>query len=353
MANNVALITGVTGQDGAMLAELLLAKGYEVHGVKRRSSSFNTDRVDHLYQDPHEQEVHFNLHYGDMTDATNLIRLVQEIQPTEIYNLAAQSHVQVSFDTPEYTANSDAMGTLRLLEAMRILGMEKKTRFYQASTSELYGNADVSPQDESTPFHPRSPYAAAKLYAYWITVNYREAYDVHASNGILFNHEGPTRGETFVTRKITRAVAAIQLGLQDTIYLGNLDSERDWGHARDYVDGMWRMLQQDTPDDYVLATGESHSVREFVTHAFARIGRTIEWRGTGIEEQGVDADSGAVLVKVDPRYFRPTELFKLHGDAAKAKRVLGWQATTTFEALVHEMVDEDLKVIEREDRNER
>ena len=313
MADKVALISGVTGQDGAYLAEYLLGKGYVVHGIKRRSSSFNTPRVDHLYEDPHEKDVRFFMHYGDMTDATNLIRLVQMTQPAEIYNLAAQSHVQVSFETPEYTANADALGPLRLLEAIRILGMEETVRFYQASTSELYGDAPA-PQDETTPFRPRSPYAAAKLYAYWMTVNYREAYGLHASNGILFNHEGPTRGETFVTRKITRAVAAIELGYQDRLFLGNLDAKRDWGHARDYVDGMWRILQQAEPDDYVLATGETHSVREFVERAFERIGRRIDWRGAGLEEQGLDARTGAVLVEIDPRYFRPTEVDYLHGD---------------------------------------
>src|SRR5438477_1969875 len=305
MAQKVALITGATGQDGAYLAELLLAKGYVVHGVKRRSSSLNTQRVDHLYVDPHESDARFFMHYGDMTDATNLIRLVQETQPSEIYNLGAQSHVQVSFETPEYTANADGIGTLRLLEAIRILKLERKVRFYQASTSELYGKVQETPQRETTPFYPRSPYAAAKLYAYWITVNYREAYGIHASNGILFNHEGPTRGETFVTRKITRAVAAIHRGLQDRLYLGNLDAMRDWGHARDYVEGMWMIVQQPEPGDYVLATGESHSVREFAEKAFASIGRRIEWRGSGKKEQGIDARSGRILVEVDPRYFRP------------------------------------------------
>ena len=344
MSDNVALITGVTGQDGALLAELLLAKGYVVHGVKRRSSSFNTDRVDHLYQDPHERDVRFRLHYGDMTDATNLIRLVQETQPTEIYNLAAQSHVQVSFETPEYTANSDALGTLRLLEAMRILGLEKSAKFYQASTSELYGNAPA-PQSEDTPFEPRSPYAAAKLYAYWITRNYREAYGLHASNGILFNHEGPTRGETFVTRKITRAVAAIAQGFQDKLFLGNLDAKRDWGHARDYVEGMWRIVQQATPDDYVLATGETHSVREFVELAFAETGVTIRWQGKGVEEQGIDDATGRVLVEIDPRYFRPTEVELLLGDPAKAERVLGWKHTTPFRTLVKEMVAADMAAV--------
>src|SRR6266700_138329 len=308
MSERVAFITGVTGQDGAYLAELLLGKGYVVHGVKRRSSSFNTERVDHLYHDLHEGDVRFVLHYGDMTDATNLIRIVQDVRPTEIYNLAAQSHVQVSFETPEYTANADALGTLRLLEAIRILRMEEQVRFYQASTSELYGKVQESPQRETTPFHPRSPYAAAKLYAYWITVNYREAYGIHASNGILFNHEGPLRGETFVTRKITRAVAAIECRLQDCLFIGNLDAKRDWGHARDFVEGMWRIVQQPTPDDYVLATGETHSVREFVEKAFACVGRSIVWQGSGADEKGVDKKTGAALVQVDPRYFRPTEV---------------------------------------------
>ncbi len=348
MADKVALITGVTGQDGAYLAELLLAKGYVVHGIKRRSSSFNTARVDHLYADPHEAGVRFFLHHGDMTDATNLIRLVQESQPTEIYNLAAQSHVQVSFETPEYTANADALGALRLLEAVRILGLADSVRYYQASTSELYGNTTETPQRETTPFHPRSPYAAAKLYAYWMTVNYREAYGFHASNGILFNHEGPTRGETFVTRKITRAVAAIELGMQERVYLGNLDAERDWGHARDYVEGMWAMLQQPEPDDYVLATGESHSVREFVERAFAETGRRLEWRGEGADEQGLCAETGRVLVEVDPAYFRPTEVYKLQGDAAKARARLGWRHRTSFADLVAEMVASDLEVMRRE-----
>ncbi|MGR0185200.1 GDP-mannose 4,6-dehydratase [Azospirillum aestuarii] len=346
--SKVALITGVTGQDGAYLAELLLAKGYTVHGVKRRSSSFNTERVEHLYHDVHEGDVRFRMHYGDLTDATNLIRIVQEVQPDEIYNLAAQSHVQVSFETPEYTANSDGLGTLRLLEAIRILGLEKKTRFYQASTSELYGLVQETPQKETTPFYPRSPYAAAKLYAYWITVNYREAYGIHASNGILFNHEGPTRGETFVTRKITRAVAAIQLGLQKTLYLGNLDAKRDWGHARDYVEGMWRILQQDKADDYVLATGETHSIREFVELAFGCVGRKIEWRGTGVDEKGVDVATGDILIEVDPRYFRPTEVDLLLGDPSKAHAKLGWKHTTTFPELVREMVSNDLARTERE-----
>jgi GDPmannose 4,6-dehydratase len=342
MADKVALITGATGQDGAYLAELLLSKGYFVHGIKRRSSSFNTGRVDHLYQDQHDQDVRFKLHYGDLTDATNLIRIIQETQPTEIYNLGAQSHVNVSFETPEYTANADAIGTLRLLEAIRILSLEKKTRFYQASTSELYGNAQETPQKETTPFYPRSPYAAAKLYAYWITVNYREAYGIHASNGILFNHESPLRGETFVTRKITRAVAAIELGLQSTLFLGNLNAKRDWGHARDYVEGMWLIVQQDEPDDYVLATGEAHSVRQFVEKAFAHVGRTIVWKGAGVAEKGVDQGSGKVLVEVDPRYFRPTEVDHLVGDPLKAHNRLGWRHRVTFDELVREMVDGDL-----------
>ena len=347
MTEKIALITGVTGQDGAYLAELLLDKGYEVHGVKRRSSSFNTARVDHLYQDPHEDGVRFFMHYGDMTDATNLIRLVQETRPTEIYNLAAQSHVQVSFETPEYTANADGLGTLRLLEAIRILGLEDTVRFYQASTSELYGSTPP-PQDETSSFAPRSPYGAAKLYAYWVTVNYREAYGFHASNGILFNHEGPTRGETFVTRKITRAVAAIKLGLQSALHLGNLDAVRDWGHARDYVEGMWRIVCHDKPDDFVLATGESHSVREFVELAFTHIGRTIAWSGEGLDEQGKDAESGEVLVRIDPRYFRPTEVDNLRGDPSKAKEVLGWEHRTSFSELVREMVEADFVTVKNE-----
>ena len=350
MTRKTALITGVTGQDGAYLAELLLDKDYVVHGIKRRSSSFNTERVDHLYRDPHLGEARFRLHFGDMTDATNLIRLLQETQPDEIYNLAAQSHVAVSFETPEYTANSDALGTLRLLEAMRILNLGEKTRFYQASTSELYGNAPEAPQSETTPFAPRSPYAAAKLYAYWITVNYREAYGFHASNGILFNHESPIRGETFVTRKITRAVASISLGMQQTLYLGNLDAKRDWGHARDYVDGMWRILQEDLADDYVLATGEDHSVREFVELAYAHVGRKLEWLGTGVEETGFDADSGEVLVKVDSRYFRPTEVDSLLGDPRKAREVLGWTHRTSFAELVKDMVDSDIEKVAYEGR---
>jgi GDPmannose 4,6-dehydratase len=347
MAARVALITGATGQDGAYLAELLLNKGYVVHGIKRRSSSFNTGRVDHLYQDPHDLGVNFILHYGDMTDATNLIRIVQETRPDEIYNLAAQSHVQVSFETPEYTANADGLGTLRLLEAIRILGMGKHVRFYQASTSELYGLVQETPQRETTPFYPRSPYAAAKLYAYWITVNYREAYGFHASNGILFNHEGPTRGETFVTRKITRAVAAIKIGRQNRLFLGNLDAKRDWGHARDFVEGMWRILQQQQPDDYVLATGETHSVREFVEKAFAQIGIQIVWQGQGVAETGIDHASGRVLVEIDPRYFRPTEVDLLIGDPSKAKAKLGWQHSVSFEQLVAEMVTADLENVAR------
>ena len=343
-----ALITGVTGQDGAYLAQLLLSKGYTVHGVKRRSSSFNTARIDSLYVDPHEHETRFFLHYGDMTDSANLIRLVQETQPDEIYNLAAQSHVQVSFETPEYTANADAIGALRLLEAIRILKMEETVRYYQASTSELYGKVQEIPQRETTPFYPRSPYAAAKLYAYWITVNYREAYGIHASNGILFNHEGPTRGETFVTRKITRAVAAIERGLQSTLFLGNLDAKRDWGHARDYVEGMWRIVQHHQGDDFVLATGETHSVREFVERAFLETGRTIRWNGEGINETGVDQKTGATLVKIDPRYFRPTEVDLLIGDASKAKTKLGWAPKVSFAELVKEMVASDLIEIDRE-----
>jgi GDPmannose 4,6-dehydratase len=349
-SNKVALITGATGQDGALLAELLLKKGYVVHGMKRRASLINTDRVDHLYHDPHEAEVKFFLHYGDLTDATNLIRIVQEVQPDEIYNLAAQSHVQVSFETPEYTANSDALGTLRLLEAIRILGLVEKTRFYQASTSELYGKVQAIPQSETTPFYPRSPYAAAKLYAYWITVNYREAYRLHASNGILFNHEGPTRAETFVTRKITRAVAAIHLGLQEKLFLGNLDAKRDWGHARDYVEGMWLILQQPEPDDYVLATGETHTVREFVERAFAEVGITIGWKGQGIDERGLDAATGKCLVEIDARYFRPTEVDLLLGDPTKAHERLGWKHKTPFPQLVAEMVASDLDVMQRRGR---
>ncbi|MBJ7414920.1 MAG: GDP-mannose 4,6-dehydratase [Niveispirillum sp.] len=345
MSRKVALITGVTGQDGAYLSELLLSKGYIVHGLKRRSSSLNTARIDHLYQDIHEKDVRFQLHYGDLTDSTNLIRIVQETQPDEIYNLAAQSHVQVSFETPEYTANADGIGTLRLLEAIRILKLEEKTRFYQASTSELYGLVQETPQRETTPFYPRSPYAAAKLYAYWITVNYREAYGMHASNGILFNHESPIRGETFVTRKITRAVAAIHHGKQDCLYLGNLDAKRDWGHARDYVEGMWRILQQEKAEDFVLATGETHTVREFVERAFGHVGKNIEWSGEGVDEIGRDAATGAVLVRIDPRYFRPTEVDLLLGDPAKAKEKLGWTHTTSFTDLVKDMVQSDVKLL--------
>jgi GDPmannose 4,6-dehydratase len=345
--DKVALITGVTGQDGAYLAQFLLDKGYLVHGIKRRSSSFNTERVDHLYADPHLPNVRFFMHYGDMTDSTNLIRVVQETRPTEIYNLAAQSHVQVSFETPEYTANADGIGTLRLLEAIRILGMMDRVRFYQASTSELYGLVQETPQRETTPFYPRSPYGAAKLYAYWITVNYREAYGMHASNGILFNHESPIRGETFVTRKITRAVAAIRHGLQDCLYLGNLDAKRDWGHARDYVEGMWLIMQQDRPDDYLLATGETHPVREFVERAFAEVGCKIGWQGKGIDEKGVDVESGKVRVAVDPRYFRPTEVDILVGDASKARAKLGWKHRSSFTDLVKEMVAADLDMIDR------
>jgi GDPmannose 4,6-dehydratase len=343
-----ALITGVTGQDGAYLAELLLSKGYRVWGIKRRSSSFNTARVDNLYQDPHNGDPHFRLVYGDMTDATNLIRVVQEVQPDEIYNLAAQSHVQVSFETPEYTANADALGVLRLLEAIRILHLEQKTRFYQASTSELYGKAAEVPQSEKTPFYPRSPYAAAKIYGYWITVNYREAYGMHASNGILFNHESPLRGETFVTRKITRAVAAIALGLQDKLYLGNLNAKRDWGHARDYVAGMWAILQQDQPDDYVLATGETHTVREFTELAFQEADCRVKWEGSGVAERGIDAKTGRVLVEIDPRYFRPTEVDILLGDASKARQKLGWRPAVSFRELVAEMVAADMKVVTEE-----
>ena len=340
--SKTALITGITGQDGAYLARLLLEKGYRVHGIKRRSSSFNTGRIDDIYEDPHAPAPQLSLHYGDLTDATNLIRIVQEVQPDEIYNLAAQSHVAVSFETAEYTANSDAIGTLRLLEAIRILKLEGKTRFYQASTSELYGKVQEVPQSETTPFYPRSPYAAAKLYAYWITVNYREAYGIHASNGILFNHESPLRGETFVTRKITRAAAAIVLGRQAVLYLGNLDAQRDWGHAREYVEGMWRMVQQDHGDDYVLATGKTTTVRQFTEWAFADAGITLEWRGSGAGEQGFCAATGALRVAVDPRYFRPTEVELLIGDPTKAREQLGWRHTITVRELVREMVEADL-----------
>lgn len=343
-----ALITGITGQDGAYLAEFLLEKGYEVHGIKRRSSSFNTVRVDHLYKDPHEQDVRFFMHYGDLTDATNLIRIIQEIQPDEIYNLAAQSHVKVSFETPEYTANADALGTLRLLEAIRILKLEERTRFYQASTSELFGKAREIPQRETTPFYPRSPYAVAKLYGYWITVNYREAYKMFACNGILFNHESPIRGETFVTRKITRAVARIKLGLQERLYLGNLDAKRDWGYAGDYVKAMWLMLQQEDPEDYVIATGESHSVREFVEKAFGEIGIKIVWEGSGADETGKDSEAGKSLVKIDRSYFRPTEVDFLLGDPTKARSKLGWEPAVSFDELIKMMVREDLKEAEKD-----
>ncbi|MDP9139636.1 MAG: GDP-mannose 4,6-dehydratase [Pseudomonadota bacterium] len=352
-----ALITGITGQDGAYLAESLLKKGYEVHGIKRRSSLFNTDRIDHLYQDPHESGRRLFLHYGDLTDSTNLIRIVQDVQPDEIYNLGAQSHVAVSFESPEYTANGDALGTLRLLEAIRILGMEKTTRFYQASTSELYGKVQETPQRETTPFYPRSPYGVAKLYAYWITVNYRESYGMYACNGILFNHESPIRGETFVTRKITRAISRIALGMQDCLYLGNLSALRDWGHARDYVEMQWLMLQQDAPDDFVIATGVQHSVRDFVNHSAAELGIEIEWRGTGVDEVGIVANvgdpefklkPGQRIVAVDPKYFRPTEVDTLLGDPTKAREKLGWVPTTTFAELVTEMVTEDLKSAQRD-----
>ncbi len=348
MTRKVALITGVTGQDGAYLAEFLLDKGYEVHGIKRRSSLFNTDRIDHLYQDPHEKNRKFVLHHGDMTDSSSLVRIIQQVQPDEIYNLAAQSHVAVSFEEPEYTANSDALGALRVLEAIRILGLEKKTRFYQASTSELYGLVQETPQKETTPFYPRSPYAVAKLYAYWITVNYREAYGIYACNGILFNHESPIRGETFVTRKITRALARIKLDLQDCLFLGNMDSKRDWGHAKDYVEMQWLMLQQEAPDDFVIATGVQYSVRDFVDAAAKEIGISITWKGAGVEEKGYDAQ-GRCIVQVDPRYFRPTEVETLLGDATKAREKLGWTPRTTFAELVAEMVREDLKAAERDE----
>jgi len=343
-----ALITGITGQDGAYLAEFLLDKGYEVHGIKRRASSFNTARVDHLYQDLHEEHVRFFMHYGDLTDATNLIRVIQDVQPDEIYNLAAQSHVLVSFETPEYTANSDALGTLRLLEAIRILGLEQKTRFYQASTSEMFGKVREIPQKETTPFYPRSPYGAAKVYAYWITVNYREAYNIFACNGILFNHESPTRGETFVTRKITRAVARIKLGLQEKLFLGNLDAKRDWGHAKDFVRAMWLILQQEEAEDFVIATGEAHSVREFVEQAFNEVGITIAWEGVGVNETGKDSSSGRTLVEIDSRYFRPTEVEFLLGDPTKAKTKLGWQPEISFAELVNVMVREDLREAQRD-----
>jgi GDPmannose 4,6-dehydratase len=352
MAEKVALITGVTGQDGSYLSEFLLSKGYTVHGVKRRSSSLNTQRIDHLYVDPHLGSTRFFLHFGDVTDSTNVIRLIQETQPTEIYNLAAQSHVQVSFETAEYTANADAIGTLRLLEAIRILRLEDKVRFYQASTSELYGKVQEIPQTETTPFYPRSPYGAAKLYAYWITVNYREAYGIHASNGILFNHESPRRGETFVTRKITRAVAAIAHGLQKKLYIGNLDARRDWGHARDFIEGMWLIVQQEQPGDYVLATGEEHSVREFIERAFAIVGRDIGWRSSGVDEVGFDKRTNEVLIEVDPQYFRPTEVDILLGDATKARTNLGWTHRVTFDELIKEMVATDMELIRQHNRQE-
>ncbi len=346
--SKVALITGVTGQDGAYLSEFLLGKGYEVHGVKRRSSLFNTDRIDHLYQDPHEKNVKFKLHYGDLTDSSNLTRIIQEVQPDEIYNLAAQSHVKVSFETPEYTANSDALGTLRILEAIRLLGLAEKTKFYQASTSELYGKVQEVPQTEKTPFYPRSPYGVAKLYGFWIVKNYREAYNMYACNGILFNHESPLRGETFVTRKITRAAARIKLGMQDTMYLGNLDAKRDWGHAKDYVIGMWLMLQQETPDDYVLATNKTIEVREFVTKAFGNLDIEVEWKGKGVEEMGINKANGQTIVKVDPKYFRPTEVDLLIGDATKAKIELGWEPTFTVDDLIKDMVEADLALFKRD-----
>jgi len=348
MSQKTALITGITGQDGAYLAELLLEKGYIVHGLKRRSSLFNTDRIDHLYKDKHEEGVKFFLHYGDLTDSTNLIRIVQETQPDEIYNLAAMSHVKVSFDTPEYTANADGIGTLRLLEAIRILGLEKKVKFYQASTSELYGKVVETPQSETTPFYPRSPYAVAKLYAFWIVKNYREAYGIYACNGILFNHESPLRGETFVTRKITRAVAKIKLGLQSKLYLGNLDAKRDWGHAQDYVYGMWQMLQQDEADDFVLASGETHPVREFVEKSFNHVGINIRWEGEGVNEKGINTDTNEVLVEVDEKYFRPTEVDLLLGDPSKAKEKLGWEIKRNFDQLVKEMMDADMKLFEKD-----
>lgn len=349
MTNKTALITGITGQDGAYLAEFLLKKGYVVHGIKRRASSFNTDRIDHLYQDPHIENRNFILHYGDLTDSTNLIRIIQEVQPDEIYNLAAQSHVAVSFETPEYTANADAIGTLRILEAIRILGLEQKTKFYQASTSEMFGKVQEIPQSETTPFYPRSPYGAAKVYAYWICVNYREAYKMFACNGILFNHESPVRGETFVTRKITRAVARIHLGLQENIYLGNLDSLRDWGHAKDYVEAQWLMLQQDEPDDFVIATGKQISVRDFVNAAFDEIEIKLDWKGKGIEEEGIDTKTGNVLVKVDPKYFRPTEVETLLGNPQKAKEKLGWEAKISLAEMVSEMVREDINLAKKDE----
>jgi GDPmannose 4,6-dehydratase len=343
-----ALITGVTGQDGAYLAELLLDKGYEVHGIKRRASSFNTDRIDHLYQDPHETNRKFVLHYGDLSDSSNLIRIVQEVRPDEIYNLGAQSHVAVSFESPEYTADTVGLGALRILEAIRVAGLEKTTRFYQASTSELYGEVQEIPQKETTPFYPRSPYAAAKLYAYWITVNYREAYGMYACNGILFNHESPVRGETFVTRKITRALSRIHLGLQDTLYLGNMNALRDWGHAKDYVEMQWLMLQQEEPDDFCIATGKQYSVRDFVSFAWGHLGKTIRWEGEGVDEKGYDEESGKLMVAVDPRYFRPTEVETLLGDPSKAKEKLGWEPKITLEEMVHEMMEADLQLARRD-----
>lgn len=346
--NKIALITGVTGQDGAYLAEFLLKKGYEVHGIKRRSSQFNTNRIDHLYQDLHEDNVKFILHYGDMTDSTNLIRIIQDVQPDEIYNLAAQSHVQVSFETPEYTANSDSLGTLRILEAIRILGLEKKTKFYQASTSELYGKVQEVPQTETTPFYPRSPYAVAKMYGFWITKNYREAYGIYACNGILFNHESPLRGETFVTRKITRGVARIKLNMQKKIYLGNIDAKRDWGHAKDYIEGMWLMLQQDQAEDYVLATGTTTSVRDFITMAFNEVNITVKWEGEGVNEKGINKETGEVIVEIDPKYFRPTEVDLLIGDPSKAKKDLGWEPKHDLASLVKDMVQADVNLFKRD-----
>ena len=348
MENKVALITGITGQDGAYLAEFLLDKGYEVHGIKRRSSSFNTDRIDHLYQDPHETDRKFVLHYGDLSDSMSLLSIIQKIQPDEIYNLGAQSHVAVSFETPEYTADTVGLGALRILEAIRISGLEKKTKYYQASTSELYGEVQETPQKETTPFYPRSPYAAAKLYAYWITVNYREAYGMFACNGILFNHESPVRGETFVTRKITRALARISLGLQNTVYLGNMDAKRDWGHAKDYVEMQWLMLQQDEPDDFCIATGVQYSVRDFVNFAWSHLGKTIRWEGEGINEKGYDSETGNLIVEVDPRYFRPTEVETLLGDPFKAKEKLGWESKITLEEMVYEMMENDINIAKRD-----
>jgi GDPmannose 4,6-dehydratase len=348
MENKVALITGITGQDGSYLAEFLLDKGYEVHGIKRRSSSFNTDRIDHLYQDPHETDRKFVLHYGDLSDSMSLVRIIQKIQPDEIYNLGAQSHVAVSFETPEYTADTVGLGALRILEAIRISGLEKKTKYYQASTSELYGEVQETPQKETTPFYPRSPYAAAKLYAYWITVNYREAYGMFACNGILFNHESPVRGETFVTRKITRALARISLGLQNTVYLGNMDAKRDWGHAKDYVEMQWLMLQQDEPDDFCIATGVQYSVRDFVNFAWSHLGKTIRWEGEGINEKGYDSETGNLIVEVDPRYFRPTEVETLLGDPFKAKEKLGWESKITLEEMVYEMMENDINIAKRD-----